>query len=137
MAPPRFEPEPVAIESLAYDGQSIFAAEVLPIESLVPTDRMGLERGFDRYRALLASGAAAAQVRAAPAATGPEHVPAAATEDDVVDIGVLCYSGRGALERAAQIRAEIARHTRDARDLSGVEPLVRELLDLVPLALAG
>jgi chemotaxis protein histidine kinase CheA len=137
MAPPRFEPEPVAIESLAYDGQSIFAAEVLPIESLVPTDRMGLERGFDRYRALLASGAAAAQVRAAPAATGPEHVPAAATEDDVVDIGLLCYSGRGALERAAQIRAEIARHTRDARDLSGVEPLVRELLDLVPLALAG
>lgn len=125
MAPAPVGPEPVAIESLAYDGQSVFAAEVLPIESLAPSGRMGLERGFDRYRALLASGGAPV----APAGAAPE--------DDIVDIGVLCYSGRGALERAAHIRAEIARHTRDARDLSGVEPLVRELLDLVPLALAG
>ena len=87
---------------------------------------------------LLASGGAGgAPIRAAPAATGAERVASATAEEDIVDIGVLCYSGRGALERAAQIRAEIARHTRDARDLSGVEPLVRELLDLVPLALAG
>lgn len=138
IAPAPETPEPVAIESLAYDGQSIFAAEVLPIESLAPSGRMGLELGFDRYRRLLASGAAVpAPPVVVPAATVPVPAAAGPADDDVVDIGILCYSGRGALERAAQIRAEIARQTRDARDLSSVEPLVRELLDLVPLALAG
>jgi hypothetical protein len=125
------EPEPVAIEALAYDGESIFAAEAVPIDALAPGGRVGLERGFDRYRQLLTRPAAA------PQAAASAHASAQAADDDIVDIGSLCYSGRRALERAAEIRAEIARHARDARDLSGVEPLVRELLDLVPLALAG
>jgi hypothetical protein len=139
---PVAEPEPVAIESLAYDGQSVFAAEEVPITALAPTGRMGLERGFDRYRQLLGDAAGAPRV-----ATDTSMERAALTTeaissgggvvDGIVDIGTLCYSGRGALERAAQIRAEIARHTRDTHDLSSVEPLVRELLDLVPLALAG
>ena len=124
---PEPEPEPVAIESLAYDGESPFATEVLPIGALAPSGRTGLERGFDRFRQLLTG--AAAEATPEPARADPET--------EVVDIGSLCYSGRGALERAAQIRAEIARQSRDAHDLSGVEPLVRELLDLVPLALAG
>ncbi|HEX6089275.1 MAG TPA: hypothetical protein VFZ13_03850 [Gemmatimonadales bacterium] len=135
------ETEPVAIESLAYDGESVFASETVSIESLAPSGRMGLERGFDRYRQLLAGGAGEAHSPAPPAAAlaaGRDPVlRPGETEAEIVDIGTLCYSGRGALERAAEIRAEIARHTRDAHDLSSVEPLVRELLDLVPLALAG
>ena len=135
------EAEPVAIESLAYDGESAFPSEAVPIESLAPSGRLGLERGFDRYRQLLAEGEAGAP-SPVPAAGAPDArrapVPSPGdTEAEVVDIGTLCYSGRGALERAAEIRAEIARHTRASRDLSSVEPLVRELLDLVPLALAG
>ncbi|MGE5926488.1 MAG: hypothetical protein ACM357_03975 [Gemmatimonadota bacterium] len=130
-AAPAPEPEPIAIEALAYDGESIFAADVQPIAALAPAGRIGLERGFDRYRELLAQPATASQ--AAP--ESDTRLPAAG--DDVVDIASLCYSGRRALERAAEIRAEIARQARDGRDLSGVEPLVRELLDLVPLALAG
>ena len=128
---PTIETEPVAIESLAYDGESVFAGEVVPIDTLAPSGRIGLERGYDRYRQLLAHPPEASVP--APSA----HVAAAGSEDDVVDIGSLCYTGRRALERAAELQAEIARHARDGRDLSGVEPLVRELLDLVPLALAG
>jgi hypothetical protein len=52
-----------------------------------------------------------------------------------VAIGSLCYSGRGALERAATVRHEInAALTRDA-SLEALQPLLQELLDLVPLAL--
>jgi chemotaxis protein histidine kinase CheA len=126
------EPEPIEIEALAYDGESVFAAEVVPIDALAPAGRIGLERGFDRYRELLTPSAApAVGVSSTPS------MPAPTPDEDVVDIGSLCYSGRRALERAAEIRAEIARQARDGRDLSAVEPLVRELLDLVPLALAG
>lgn len=125
------EPEPVAIEALAYDGESVFAAEAVPIAALAPGGRIGLERGFDRYRELLT------QPAGAPQAAPPMHEIPPAADEDIVDIGALCYSGRRALERAAEIRAEIARHARNGQDLSGVEPLVHELLDLVPLALAG
>jgi hypothetical protein len=52
-----------------------------------------------------------------------------------VDVRSLCYSGRGALERAAEVRGEITRRLADSADLRAVEPLLRELLDLVPLAL--
>ena len=136
-AAPAFEPpaSEVAIETLAYDGESIFAAEVLPIDVLAPTGRIGLERGFDRYRQLLTQ-PAAVQPGIPSAAAGAAVAPPE-PDADVVDIGALCYAGRRALERAAEIRAEIALHAREGRDLSGVEPLVRELLDLVPLALAG
>lgn len=123
--------EPVAIESLAFDGETGFAPDaVVPIEALAPSGRVGLESGFDRLRSLASGrpGAAATAVTPAPSSTGAETI---------VEIGTLCYSGRGALERAAEIQAEIARRMADARDLSGVEPLVRELLDLVPLALAS
>jgi len=52
-----------------------------------------------------------------------------------VAIGSLCYSGRAALERAASLRHEInAALTRDA-SLESLQPMLQELLDLVPLAL--
>ncbi|HEX6644961.1 MAG TPA: hypothetical protein VF037_09795, partial [Gemmatimonadales bacterium] len=129
------ESEAVPIEALAYDGESVFAAaekapaapvthpDVLPIESLAPAGRLGLERAYDRYRELVHAPAGA--------------VAAPPLDEDVVDISSLCYSGRRALERAAEVQAEIARRAGSAGPLGDVEPLVRELLDLVPLALAG
>jgi hypothetical protein len=55
----------------------------------------------------------------------------------VVPIESLLYSGRAALERADQVRQLLEGSLRTASDeLDRVEPLVRELLDLVPLALA-
>jgi hypothetical protein len=53
----------------------------------------------------------------------------------VVDIETLCYRGHAALERAATVRAEIAASLQRQPGLSTVEPLLLELLDLVPLAL--
>jgi hypothetical protein len=48
----------------------------------------------------------------------------------------LLYRGRRALERADVIRGELTVVLKARRDLSGVETLLAELLDLVPLALA-
>jgi hypothetical protein len=53
----------------------------------------------------------------------------------VVPIETLCYRGRGALERAAEVRRELASRLQSARELADVRPLIQELLDLVPLAL--
>ena len=56
-------------------------------------------------------------------------------EETAVAIGTLCYNGQAALERAATVRHEInAALTRDA-SLESLQPLLQELLDLVPLAL--
>jgi hypothetical protein len=56
--------------------------------------------------------------------------------DAVVSIESLCYSGRGALERAAELRTLIAARLAGG-DMEAARPLVQELLDLVPLALAA
>jgi chemotaxis protein histidine kinase CheA len=102
--------EPVPIESLEYDA-------VVSVLDLAPTGPLPLERGFTRYRALLTG-------MSEPVGT-------------VVDIKTLCYSGRGALERAAEVRAEIAARLQGDAGITSVEPLLLELLDLVPLALTG
>jgi hypothetical protein len=53
-----------------------------------------------------------------------------------VAIETLCYRGRGALERAAELRQQVqARLTTDVA-ITELRPLLEELLDLVPLALA-
>ena len=66
--------------------------------------------------------------------TIPPEIPAA-DQGPILDITILCYRGRAALERAAVVRDQI----RVARSASAprpeVEPLVEELLDLVELAL--
>jgi hypothetical protein len=111
--PPVAEPpsdDAVPIESLDYD-------DVVPVLELAPSGPVPLERGFTRYHALIAGAGSAA--------------------DAVVDIATLCYSGRGALERAAELRTEIAVRLQADSGLTAVEPLLLELLDLVPLALAG
>jgi chemotaxis protein histidine kinase CheA len=139
----------VAIESLAYDGESVLApvaalapaaqAEagdtgVVPVLSLAPDDALPIERGFSNYQRLVRAGGAVATapVPAAPAAA-VDDVPG--VEADIVNIETLCYSGQRALERAAAVRAEIAASLQRQPGLSTVEPLLLELLDLVPLAL--
>lgn len=70
-----------------------------------------------------------------PAAATTPSAPAAATEA-VVPIESLCYRGRAALERAAELRREIQARLGPGRGLVEVRPLLDELLDLLPLALA-
>ena len=141
----------VPVESLAFDGESVFspreasasasaAPDVVEITSLAPSDRLPLERAFDTYRqlmsrALAAPGSAPATATAASDPAPPAPPMRRATDLPPVDIRSLCYSGRGALERAAEVRAEVTRRLGDSGDLRTVEPLLRELLDLVPLAL--
>ena len=156
----------VPVESLAFDGESVFPPretpapaashaavviepevvepgivepDVVDITSLAPSDRLQLERAYDTYRQLMSSAPAApggAPAAAAPSDAMPPAPPMRrATDLPPVDIRSLCYSGRGALERAAEVRAEVTRRLGDSGDLRTVEPLLRELLDLVPLAL--
>ena len=53
-----------------------------------------------------------------------------------VEIGALCYRGRPALERAAAVRQQLADELARHGGLDAIQPLLQELLDLVPLALA-
>jgi hypothetical protein len=155
--------EPVPIESLVYEPSiAPPAAEtlVVPIESLAPDKAVraqsgGLEESFRSFElllrqrgpappsldALIASPAGrerAAMVRgpapSGPAAVAPPVAPAA-LEPEPVAIGTLCYRGKAALERANTVRQQIAAQlTRDA-SIESLQPLLQELLDLVPLAL--
>ena len=164
----------VPVESLAFDGESVFPPretpapaasmaepaatphaavviepevvepdivepDVVDITSLAPSDRLPLERAYDTYRQLMSTAPAAPGGAPAAAAASDAMPPAPpmrrATDLPPVDIRSLCYSGRGALERAAEVRAEVTRRLGDSGDLRTVEPLLRELLDLVPLAL--
>ena len=132
----------VAIESLAYDGESVLAnppapspaeasqtGEAVSVLTLAPDEPLPIERGFSTYQQLVRTGA--------PTATATAPVEAARHDDltEVVNIEALCYSGQGALERAAAIRAEITASLERQPGLATVEPLLLELLDLVPLAL--
>jgi hypothetical protein len=109
------EPPIVSIESLGYDR----ADEVVAIESLAPEG--GLEASFRSYDRLRRE-------------RGP--VPARAEETVTVEIGVLCYTGRAALERAVAVRQQLAAELSRDGGLDSIKPLLQELLDLVPLALA-
>ena len=130
-SPAESEPPVVPIESLAYDA--------VPIESLAyDAPAGGLEGSystFDRLRRERVTEPASleALVGRALAAT----TPAAADPHAVtVEIGVLCYSGRAALERANAVRQQLADELARHGGLESIRPLLQELLDLVPLALA-
>ena len=101
-------------------------------------ERGGLEGSFstfDRLRRERAAEPASleALVGRALAATTPA---AADPESVTVEIGVLCYSGRAALERANAVRQQLADELARHGGLESIRPLLQELLDLVPLALA-
>lgn len=132
----------VPIESLAYDPtptappSAVDEPEPVPIESLAPSG--GLESSFltyDRLRRERApeSPSIEALVGRALAATNP-----AASEEGTVtlEIGTLVYRGRAALERAAAVRQQLADELARNGGLEEIQPLLQELLDLVPLALA-
>lgn len=120
-APPE---EPVPIASLAPDE-----------EGTLPLD--GLESAFSTYARLvrergLPAGSLDELIGAIPA---PVPTAEAVSLPEAIDIRQLCYSGRGALERARAVSDTLAASLDSGPELSAVEPLLRELLDLVPLAL--
>ncbi|MGH7517972.1 MAG: hypothetical protein ACREOC_10950 [Gemmatimonadales bacterium] len=122
----RIEPAPKP-EAARPPAATAAADAVVPIESLelpgVPPGRSPLEAGLSGY-----------QRRMKEEALGEASLAALAS-DPVVSIESLCYSGRGALERAAELRALIGARLASG-DMETARPLVQELLDLVPLALA-
>jgi hypothetical protein len=129
---PDLEADVVPIESLAPDA----AAVELPPSSVVPRSEPVVERpstfeaSFSSYHRLVA--AAAIQPAAETA------LPAAAAVDaepDVVPIESLLLRGRRALERADSVRLELSEALRNHSPFAEIEPLVSELIDLVPLAL--
>lgn len=129
------EADVLAIAALAYDDESVYASpdpareavdasssgerddEPVDIMSLAPSDRLPLETGFDRYAALRAGGS----VQQA--------------EESVMNIEALLYRGASALRRVAELRTAIRNAIGHERPLREVEPMMDELLDLVPLAM--
>jgi chemotaxis protein histidine kinase CheA len=113
---------------------------VVPIESLAPAehDASGLfESSWASYERLVAS-ADAATAEPAPSIAAQREPPSpgrSPAELPLVDISDLLYRGRGALERADVVRAELADALRADTPLAELRPLVDELLDLIPLAL--
>jgi hypothetical protein len=135
------EPAVVPIESLAYDDPPPVRAaaapvepEPVPIESLAPSG--GLESSFQTYDRLrrergVEPPSIEALVGRALAETAPLDAGAVALE-----IGTLVYRGRAALERAAAVRQQLADELARNGGMDAIQPLLQELLDLVPLALA-
>ena len=128
--PPATEAEAgvVPIESLGYDEAWAVQPEpeVVPIESLAPDS--GLEASF-RTLARLERARGAQMPSLTPFLAPPEAEPSVAIE-------TLCYRGRAALERADVVRRTLAAEMARGPELATIRPLIQELLDLLPLALA-
>jgi hypothetical protein len=132
----------VPIESLLYDEQPVEAPAELPIVSIeslaFDAPAGGLEGSyatFDRLRrerpaapASLEALVGQALAATTPAAADPEVV--------TIEIGSLVYRGRAALERANAVRQQLADELARNGGIEKIQPLLQELLDLVPLALA-
>jgi hypothetical protein len=122
--------EPVPIESLGFDS------EIVPVESLAPDgpapeEAGGLELSFKAFGRLVRERGAATpslEVLLGRSVTAPE--------EPAVAIDTLCYRGQAALERALAVRHQIAAELNRDTSLESLQPLLQELLDLVPLALA-
>lgn len=114
---PEPEPDVVPIESLFFAAPAVGPPEFLPFEQT-----------FSTYFRLLKEESGAAAEEIVP-------IEALAPEPVAVPIQNLFYRGRRALERADVVRRELSAALRAQRDLTGVETLLAELLDLVPLAL--
>jgi hypothetical protein len=121
--------QPVPIGSLGYDTEP----GVVPIESLAPeVPSGGLEVSFRTFERLVKGGAPTTASFAALFAPGSGSVVG---EDQPVAIATLCYKGQAALERANAVRQQITAELKRDADLASLQPLLEELLDLVPLAL--
>ncbi len=154
------EPDVVSIESLANDGES----DVVPVGSLAYTESpdeatdaepviaigelapdgpvpepdgpTALETSYVTYTRLIREhGLGPASIEALVAGSRSAAGTVPATDDAAVDIRSLCYRGRAALERAAEVRDALARRLGAGLVQGESEPLLHELLDLVPLAL--
>lgn len=130
---------------------------VVPIETLLvaAAARVGpfapalagrsmLERSLSTYSSLVRSGAAVPPFEALTQVAGPAlkstwSRPAAIEIEadlDAIPIEDLVYHGQAALDRAEEVRRDLEAALRFASsEIDRLEPLVRELLDLVPLAL--
>lgn len=153
---PHPEPEPIAISELAPDAEP----EPVPIESLAPASAPAIVEELEPVVAIedlepdpepvsiadLAPDDELPLVTIAQLAPEPELVPLIRalapdplpTDGSVVPIEDLLYHGSGAIARADEVRRLLEVSLQMAStELDRVEPLVRELLDLVPLALVG
>lgn len=124
------EGDVVPIESLDYDAipASGPEPEIVPIESLAPDT--GLEASFRTLARLERERGAQTPSLAAFLAAPPGPEP------EAVAIETLCYRGRAALERADVVRRTLAAEMARGPELGTIRPLIQELLDLLPLALA-
>jgi hypothetical protein len=111
---------------------------VVPIAALAPdTPEWALEASFhtyDQLRRERSGESPSLDGLLGRTASEPASVPV--PEVTAVEIGVLCYRGRAALERAALVRQQLADELTRHGGLEAIQPLLQELLDLVPLALA-
>jgi chemotaxis protein histidine kinase CheA len=141
------EPDQVVpIDSLGYDS----GADVVPIESLAPAApaaepretakpteskaaTTGLESSFRTYEQRIRERAPTTPALDALLA---RTTPSPEAEEVAVAIGTLCYRGQAALERANLVRNQLAAQLTADASLETLQPLLQELLDLVPLALA-
>ena len=142
--PPPVWSSPPGPEPGGFDEMDL---ETVPIEELEPDFdpdlELELESDFDEPISIeeLAPETDPAEAEPESFSLGSPVVPIESLSPDEFETGVvpiesLLYSGRGALERADQVRLELEGSLRTAsNELNRVEPLVRELLDLVPLAL--
>jgi HPt (histidine-containing phosphotransfer) domain-containing protein len=122
------EPALVPVESLAPDEE----ADIVPIETLLLRPAAVLapallpfEQSFSTYFRLMQ---VSPEWEAVP-------IDTLAPEADAVPIEALFYRGRRALERANVLHRELDAALRTRHGFTGVEALLAELLDLVPLAL--
>jgi hypothetical protein len=132
--------QPVPIESLGYDEE--LESDVVPIEKLAPEQPAaaatapaegGLEISFRSLDRLSQQGAPASPSFAA--LFGPAAAAVPSIEEAPVSITTLCYSGHAALQRANAVRQQITAELGRDASLTSLQPLLQELLDLVPLAL--
>ncbi|HEX9164988.1 MAG TPA: hypothetical protein VF862_03705 [Gemmatimonadales bacterium] len=112
---------------------------------MVPADRTRLEQTLTAYSRLVAANAPVLPLEALIPPAVPPLVTVGSrsaaieieAEFDVVPIESLLYRGPGAMTRADDVRRQLEDALKVAStELDRVEPLVRELLDLVPLAVA-
>ena len=122
------EPAIVPIESLGYDQE----AEIVPIRSLAPEEEPaeaeapgGIEASFRTFDLLIRQGGSAT----------PSLENLLEKDREAVAIDTLIYRGQAALERAVTVRHQIAAEMTRNASLESLQPLLQELLDLVPLAL--